>query len=246
MTRTILLATALAAPLWGATVYTDTTFANANWQTVVLQQSATANFSVTQALANFNFYALAAASFAQGPIGTARDLNIARFRPGFTWDPSFDGPLSSLEFSMDIRHEASNGFSLPEYFFWRPVILQGGLTYSVSTSSLKTTGTGVFNTFTWSFTNQSDWVNFENPALSPDFSASGSVIQFGYRFQRNGACNNNSNLPCSAASVFESIDNYRVQLGTAEPSSAVPEPSTWALTAALRCRSTSGTRKDAA
>lgn len=155
-----------------------------------------------------------------------------------------------MNFSMDLRNYSSSGFSTAAALFWRPTLVQGGLTYSVFNSSLSPTLLGGFQTLNWNFTSASDWLNFENPTLRPDFSAGGSVIYFGYRAQQGGTCPSNF-VSCRATSAVDGLDNYRVELAAEQSSGEVPEPSTWALVAssvllAAKYRNRGETRKDGA
>ncbi len=228
-----LLFLALASPVFAATVYTDGTFTNGVWQAIDLQTSAGSTLSITQGSTTGNPGDFANVQFAitPTPTGQTKNINRANFRSDFLWDPSVDGPLGTMNFSMDVKNLGSTGYSILVSAFWRPVILQSGLTFTVLSSSLQATAGGsAFQPLTWNFTNASNWVNFENPALTPNFTASGAPIQFGYRVQTGVVCSGGSaGTFCPAATVSDAMDNFRVELTAAEQTSGVPEPSTWAL-----------------
>jgi hypothetical protein len=221
---------ALASPIFAATVYTDGTFNPANWQSTTLTQTGSAQLQISQLNANGNPGDFQQVSFSV--LGTAAGdtayVNIARFRSGFTWNPATDGTLGSMSFSMDLRN-FSTAFNPPTALFWRPVLLQNGLTYSVLSSSLSPTPNGGFGTLAWNFTNQSNWVNFQNPALAPNFTSTGSLMTFGYRVESGTTCPSSAINGCRPVTVVDGLDNYRVELTAAQEASGVPEPSTWAL-----------------
>jgi hypothetical protein len=57
---------------------------------------------------------------------------------------------------------------------------------------------------------------------TPDFSASGSPITFGFRYGLGTSCSGTSG--CRGGNAFTGVDNYRVDI-----TSAVPEPGGAAL-----------------
>ncbi len=228
-----LLFLALATPIFAATVYTDGTFTNGVGQAIDLQTSAGSTLSITQGSTTGNpgNFANVQFAFTPTPTGQTKDINRANFRSDFLWDPSVDGPLGTINFSMDVKNLSSTGFSSLVSVFWRPVILQSGLTFSVLSSSLQATpGGSAFQPLIWNFTSVSNWVNFENSALIPNFSAGGAPILFGYRVQIGVACSGGpANSFCPATTVNDAMDNFRVELTAAEQPSGIPEPSAWAL-----------------
>lgn len=230
---TVILATSIfATPIFATTVFTDGTFANGVYQVVDLQTSPGSTLSITQGTftGNPGDFVNAQFSFSSTPTGQTQSLNQASFRPDFLWTPSIDGPLGTMNFSMDVRNLGSSGYAQAVSAFWRPVILQSGLTFSVIGSALQATPNGAaFQTLNWNFTSASSWFNFPNPALAPDFSASGALILFGFRVEIGLNCSGGSpGTSCPTASVNDAMDNYRAELTAAQPS-GIPEPSTWAL-----------------
>jgi len=166
----------------------------------------------------------------QGAGGGRGSIQVANFRNDFSWNPATAGPLGTLNFSASVRHISSTGYTnnLQSPHFWRPQVSQDGRAYSVLGSGLQAATDGSFQTLSWNFTDLSDWVNFQNPSLRPDFSASGSVIVFGYRFTNGVVCTGTSGF-CNGTTTIGEIDNLRVELGAPQESSAVPEPSSYAL-----------------
>ncbi|MCX6609263.1 MAG: hypothetical protein NTW74_00245 [Acidobacteria bacterium] len=222
---------ALAIPAFATTIYNDGTFNQADWQSTILTQIGTGDMKFTQGNTtgnpgDFQRVVWNVGFLAPGQNSTAR---VARFRSDFTWNPATDGPLDTLRFSMDLRNFTSLGFTNSVALAWRPVILQDSLAFSVLSVSLSPTINGNFGTFNWDYTSASNWVNFQDPALKPNFSSTGSTITFGYRVEQSGTCN--ARVQCEPAAAVDWLDNYRVELTAQESGSTVPEPSTWALVA---------------
>lgn len=223
-----------AAPLALADItYFDTILANADWQSTVLQQGPAASFTAN-GIGSFGNNFVSIIHNYTAPAGQLLQRMIhAQIRPSFVWNPAVDGPLLSMDFSADARHNGSFGFSTPAGMSWRPVILQGGVTYSVLSSSLIPALDGLYHPLVWNFTNTSNWVDFATQSLVPDFTASGAPIQFGYRAESGIDCGAALGKNCNNGGVFGFLDNYQVQLkGPAAPPPpppGVPEPSTWAL-----------------
>ncbi len=223
---------ALATPIFASTIYTDGTFTESNWQTVVLAQTGIMTQTVAQAptVGNPGDYVRATFSVTTSAAGQSLGAaNVGRYRDDFNWNPAADGPLGALKFSMDVKNFAKTGLSNDVILFWRPFLIQDGLAFSVNSSSLSVaTGIG-FTTLNWDFTAASDWVNFLDINQRPDFSASGSTMVFGYRVQSPTLGCPAQASSCTAGSIVDGMDNFRVELTAAEQTSGVPEPSTWAL-----------------
>ena len=222
----------LATPIFASTIYTDGTFTESNWQTVVLAQTGTMTQSVARAPTDGNPGDYVRATFSAPASAGGQSIgvaNVGRYHNDFSWNPSADGPLGALKFSMDVKNFTKTGLSNDITLLWRPFLIQDGLAFSVNSSSLSVaTGTG-FTTLNWDFTTASEWVGFININQRPDFSASGSTMVFGYRVQiPNLGCPAQASS-CTAGSIVDGMDNYRAELTAAEQTSGIPEPSTWAL-----------------
>lgn len=148
-------------------------------------------------------------------------IRVANIYNQFTYDPAVSGALESVTFTLDAKGFSSNVTSQAAAFL-RPVIEQNGISFSVlSIDSLISVGN--WNTFTWSFTSSSNWVDAiaGDPAFVPDFSASGAPIQFGFRFSLNLTCN--SSVGCRPTLTSTGVDNFQVSV------TSVPEPGTYAM-----------------
>lgn len=111
---TVILATSIfATPIFATTVFTDDTFANGIYQAVDLQTSAGCTFSIAQGTSTNNpgDFANAQLYFPSIPTGQSQNLTRANFRSDFLWNPSTDGPLGTMNFSLDVRNLGSIGYS---------------------------------------------------------------------------------------------------------------------------------------
>lgn len=110
-----LLLSLIALPLFGATVYTDSTLTVANYTI----QEGTSNASIAYSNPSGNFQAvrtLTGAGFA----------GFAAINPTFIYDPSM-GVLNSIDISASVSAPSSP---------WALFILQGGLLYRASVTVL--------------------------------------------------------------------------------------------------------------
>ncbi|MCW5966093.1 MAG: PEP-CTERM sorting domain-containing protein [Bryobacterales bacterium] len=155
-------------------------------------------------------------------------LIVGHYNPSFVWDPSVDGAVGELEFSYDIitTTRGSGGF--------RPALRQDGVIFYLSTVLHSNDSLTDWMTFTAFSGNASEWLDISG-LLNPDFSSSGSLIEFGYRTGLGSEClnpNPETGL-CSAASFRSALDNYRVTIRSLEDDGgepgSIPEPSTAAM-----------------
>ncbi len=208
-----------------AVSYFDGTFGASTWETVVVTPSDrhSVNFVVDGSTGNpFVRHDWAVPSLL-GPY-TNDLLRVAYINHGFTYDPSVNGPLASLNFAFDYRFLNSSFSPTAAVAFFRPVIRQDGVVYSVRSSDVGVSAANVdFTAAQFGFSSASDWIDAFDLQI-PDFSASGSVIEFGYRFSLSLRCDAQSGSTCSAASSQTAVDNFSV---TARPQrfASVPEPS---------------------
>lgn len=217
-----------------------------------MQQTGSAQLQFSQIISGGNPGTYQQVTFSVGAElgGTSSSATTARYRDAFRWDPAVDGPLGTMSFSMDARNFSSRGFSSPTGVFWRPLLVQDRVAYTVSSSGLTPALPGGFETLNWTFSSASDWVSFQGITLKPNFSASGSIIRFGYRSALSSSCSSGLGS-CVAASTLDGLDNYRVELTAQQAGGEVPEPSTWVLVAssvllAAKYRNRGGTRRDGA
>ncbi len=115
-------------------------------------------------------------------------MGLALIRPSFSYNPSTQGAIVSIDASVD-RYLDSNGqvTGAPLGGSW--VLLQGGNYYRVTSPGVPLPDPPAFQTHSVTGSHQSDWTLFDfttgtiDPTSHPDFSSSGSPIQFGYTFR---------------------------------------------------------------
>jgi MYXO-CTERM domain-containing protein len=205
-----------------AVSYFDGTFGAPAWETVVVTSSSrqSVEFVVDGSTGNPFVRHDWASPQTTGPF-TDDILRVAYINRSFTYDPALHGPLASLDFAFDYQFLSLTNFSSPVAFF-RPVIRQSGVVYSVASSDVGVLSSDVtFTPAQFAFSSASNWVDANLSGMMPDFSANGSLIEFGYRFTLGIRCNASS---CLDASAQTTLDNFSV---TARPElvASVPEPS---------------------
>ena len=193
-----------------AVTFSDSTFNNGDWteQLGFVSPSATGvSFSTTQVGSGGN-----GGSFRQtthnwtGPGG----MNVHHMNNAAVYDPGVSGAISSIDFSFDLNWLNAPGPT--NAVSYRLLLLQDGIFYTTFVSEL---------------IQQNNWISFGQNGLltsdfgggGPDFSASGSAIQFGYR-SGNGTSGSHS------LTTVSGIDNWSVTVNSASP---VPEPSSMLL-----------------
>jgi len=220
---TMSLALAASGPLAAQPVsYSQGTFNAADWDQAALVQTGPFTLSVGVG-GGGDFWSITQGSPAGNNNGTLQAVQINRL---FTYNPATNGALASINFSFDLLGVSTSGISGFLGFF-RPVIRQGDAIFSVSgTNSSPTLGTN--STRTFAHLASDNWVSriVGDPRL-PDFSATGGVIEFGWRFDGGGNCPSGN---CNASSFTARLDNYSVQV-VPTVQSTVPEPSTYGLMA---------------
>lgn len=155
-----------------------------------------------------------------GP-GSSSDV-VANLYTGAGWNPATDGAIDRFDFSVDALVIAST-FSSGTAGFLRPVVEQGGVIYSVTSSSLTLQNLPQFSPLAWHFEDTDAWTTLAG-AGRPDFSAGGAPLRFGYRFDLGATCGGAAG--CFATATSAGIDNFSV---TITPQAAtlpgtVPEP----------------------
>lgn len=158
---------------------------------------------------------------------TANDA-VANLYGAASWNPATDGAIDRFDFSLDAQRIAStfaNGFA----GFVRPVVEQGGVVYSVASSSLDLASLVQFGPLAWHFEDTDNWLPITGVAR-PDFSSSGGRLHFGYRFDLGAICNGAAG--CFATATRAGIDNFSVTITplAVTPPGTVPEPpAAWLL-----------------
>lgn len=137
----------------------------------------------------------------------------------FIYDPAIDGAILQIDYSADIYRTGGNGTLLDGLILWQA----DSWFYSSLHNSFSSKGTwqnSLINNL-----KSSDFIELNGASIKPDFSSSGSKIQFGY-FR-------NTKLSdfYSGGTINHGIDNWSVQITRTSPppEPTVPEPGTLGL-----------------
>ena len=146
------------------------------------------------------------------------DVLVTAVNSTFVYNPSMSGAITSLDTSLD-RYTAVASGSLT----YRILIAQDAKLYEY-VATYPGQAAGVWASLTGNGLTANDFGLFSPTNLSgadlsmhPDFSASGSAINFGFAMRRG---------PATVTDVYNDVlraDNFRVTVN------AVPEPATWAM-----------------
>lgn len=166
--------------------------------------------------------------------GASATILFALINNTFSWNPATDGLAGQMEFSFDLRtfETTVGGFGL----FYRPILRQDGIIYrtngSVSFVQAPPVGDWSVNPFQFFFDSMNVW---DRGGSSPNFTAAGSPIEFGFEAGLTASCAA-AGRNCNSSFSTAGLDNYFVRVTEAsEPGpSAIPEPATvLTLSAAL-------------
>jgi hypothetical protein len=206
---------AFASTAQGATVlsYFDGTFSPADWSTVVTAVASNATFTAQQAAnlgnpGNWKDIRLVSSQTPGG--GTSRPFVLYAFHSGFVWDAAVNGPLGQVSLELDLRlvNSAPQGS-----VFIQPALLQDGLEYFLSTNTVPAARTtdAAWNTFRFD-AGPEGWIVRGGSGPGPDFSSSGSPIQFGFRAGITLTCNAPETSVCTSTNIVTGLDNYNLTL----------------------------------
>ena len=203
------------------TTIADTTFNVSDWSSFSVipapgEAPAIINFNQVASGGNTGSYMQLNISQTSTDIGGGSDIFGGIQSAVLTWNPSTQGAITSLDISVDWKGLSIDGSSYLNLFF-----IQNGLVFVAP------------NNFTF-VGGETEWTSYSGSTIYPgdlyrgfhldgtyeasflDFSQSGGVISFGL-----GSCEARS----AAITNSIGIDNFSVSVTT----SAVPEPSTYAL-----------------
>lgn len=223
----LLLASALALPALASaqTVsYTAGTFPTTDWTETIRSIVGPISHGRTNQPGLGNPGDYSRLDYVIGPMTGASTFNVAWTNPNFVFNPATHGVFTSVSFTMDVIGLATAGFSTPFYGNVGAVMLQNGVFFQAS-SAQNVPGTS-WSTLSWNWLATDTWAASVAGA-TPDFSASGAPIVFGFR--TGFATNCVSVNPCRQANLSLGMDNYTVNV---QSTRVVPEPSTVALLAA--------------
>jgi hypothetical protein len=146
------------------------------------------------------------------------------------YDPGLLGALGSVSIGFDTRTFSSNvgGASVAFGGFATATVQQGGRFYSATQIGAQQIGPGDWASFDFTSFDAGDWLEL-NTNATPDFSAAGSVLNFGFRISIGGSCPPTSPGSCAGPSTISGLDNFRFELQPDATVTPVPEPGTWAL-----------------
>jgi hypothetical protein len=196
-----------------ATVFTDDTFNDADWTaSIIFQDGQTPSFTATQISSGGNPGAYRQVQHTYGGLVNNGSIVVGHLMDGATYDPSIDGAVSTIDFSFDLilfdggdsRTVAYGGLILQNNSYY-----SGGYT---TTSTVPTTNVWESNSIEDLFASDFSLVMGAGPA-QPDFSSSGSIIQFGY-------FSGNSTFPATQTTTLSGIDNWSTTINP----SIVPIP----------------------
>jgi hypothetical protein len=213
---------ALALPAAAAPTFADSTFNLADYTITKSLQSGTGVVSQSASGGNPGSALEIDYTVPAAPPFTNTYGNIYFLNNGFTYDPSVDGALSSIAWSMDKKTtilQPSNFVLVNGQSF---LVLQGGNYYAAAVGLASTQGVYQTASLTTSFSDFSLVTDMAagtvNSALHPSFAA--GLMEFGFR-------NGYGIGPQTAAQLQVFEDNFSVTLTPAV--AAVPEPQTFAL-----------------
>ena len=201
-----------------AQTFTDSTFNNASWSSILLPSSASgAKCGPGQDMANGN----PAPSRRTQHIYPQGWINCAHLWLGATYDPSAQGAIVNMSYSYDLIHYTADLGGVR----YSPLIFQNNTYYWIPLGD--DIRSASWSPFSRTNLTEASFTKFEGPSdrTTPDFSCHGPKMQFGY-LTRN-------HLPGDTTITTESgIDNWTIKIDGVErcdvqmscPSPWVPTP----------------------
>jgi len=230
-TRWLVLGTLLSTAVGttGAQVtLTRTDFALSEWEQVVLENSTGLGISPSAPSSGGNigsYLQLDVASFETSG-QQQRAVQAAYINSGLIYNPGTSGAISSLNFGFDVRRFV--GLSNGSGGSVAPLLRQGGEIF-VFSGSLTNFSQNNWTPLGFDLAASNSWRTLSSAAVNPNFSVTGGVMEFGFRYSTGGLCSANVGQSCTSTQFQVGLDNYTVTITPA--STTVPEPSTVALLA---------------
>ena len=141
-------------------------------------------------------------------------LNVLHLNSNAIYDPSVSGSIAEIDYSFDLNWlNAPNG---PGGVGYSLLIFQNGTYYAANQQLIQQSNWSAVGESALSATDFTRHQVTGTGGINPDFSASGSLLQFGY-LSSNGTSANQS------VTTRSGIDNWSVDV------QAVPEPSSFVL-----------------
>ena len=205
----------LSVLLWSSQAYaattSDETFANTDWNTALAYDNkGTATFSANQGGSSNTYWSV---SHTYGPrlnASTSHSMGVAHIDSTFDWNPESRGGLLSFDFSVEMtvtNGGTSGGVGI------NPLLYQDGKYFIGPYNIVLSSQT---DTITHTDLVASDFLQVDTSGQTltgthPDFSLSGSTLQFGF------LSSNGSSLTYGSGSSSR-FDDYAIS------ATAVPEP----------------------
>ena len=206
-----------------AVTFTDANFNNADWNATKIVDTTPGNaasFTAAQVTSGGNpgSFREVTQTYNSGAITVAHLNNPALY------NPTTGGPISSVDFAYDIiRLNPSSNAPLVGY---AGLAFQNGSHYE---APVDTIGTATWTHFNHAGLSPSNFTRVAGAGpATPDFSATGTPIRFGYITFNAAAAGS------GVITTDSGIDNWTVNITSSGGSttgvpSAIPEPSTWLL-----------------
>jgi hypothetical protein len=191
--KVLLLATVLTispATAGGAAVtFEDAEFSPTNWTGAkALDQGAGNSFASEQAAEDGNpgAFFTTTINLGTGDPQNGHGLSVAYIRTGAVYSPGQQGPIKQIEYSIDVTFlgsESPDDKFPPKGTGYYPLLKQGNLFYVYINPDEVCSGdrNGDWVTCTYSETGDSQWwTRVDGGSGSPNFTAAGAPIQFGF------------------------------------------------------------------
>ena len=212
------LALFLATPCRAAVLFSDSTFNLANYSQQLYNSDPTITVGVTQNVATGNPAPSLEIRISTPAINFESQQGL--INNGFTFDPTTQGAISSIDFSLDKNFTSNQDFSFNSV---RALVEQGGNFYEATIPISTTQGvwtTGAATLLASNFALFNFVTGVVDPSQNPSFS--GGPLAFGFV----NSFSVTSDVPVAdSEDVF--YDNLSLTLNVAQ--SAVPEPASLTL-----------------
>jgi hypothetical protein len=200
----------IPARLLADVTYSDGTFNNADWTATAIYNTGSPAYTFTDSQQISGGNPGDFREVVHTLSGSAGSLIVAHMNTGDIYNPAVSGPISTIDFSYDLIQ-----FNPPanQAVAYDLLLFQNGSYYDFSSGDLIFTNS--WTPFSHVGLTASDFVLAVPGAIGPahpDFSATGSLIDFGY-------LSGNSNTGAGSDVRDSGIDNWSVTLH-----SPVPEP----------------------
>lgn len=144
------------------------------------------------------------------------------------WNPATQGALAQVDVTL-LARGSFTGFLDRTTGFLTAALEQDGTVYTVRNSAVRLTIDAFPTELSWSFDATDDWLSFDG-SRQPDFSAAGTPLRVGYRWELQSTCT--AARGCEGVSTITLVDRFTASLqGVSQPGggNTVPEPSLPAL-----------------